>query len=357
MTPKFHTLKIKEVVKETEDTVSILFDVPEELKADYIYKSGQYLTLKTMIGGEDVRRSYSLCSAPFQNEWRVAVKQVENGKFSTYANCQLSAGTEMDVMTPTGNFAVTPDATANKSYVLFAAGSGITPIISIAKTILNEEPGSDVTLFYGNKGFSTIIFREELEALKNQYMDNLRVVHVLSRESLGSDILKGRITKEKADELYDAFLKDQENVDAVYICGPESMITGVKDSMIGKGVDKSRIHFELFTSPTESKGKVELPTNSPKIESNVTIILDGDELDIHLSSNGEKILDAAQAAGADLPFACKGGVCCTCKAKIMEGTATMEVNYALEPDEVDAGYILTCQAHPTSDKLIISFDE
>lgn len=356
MTPKFHLLKIKDVIRETEEAVSISFDIPDEFRNDYAYRSGQYLTLRADINGEDIRRSYSLCSAPHEKEWRVAVKQVENGKFSTFANTELKAGMELQVMTPTGNFLVDTNPMNKKSYVLFAAGSGITPILSIAKSVLISEPESDVTLFYGNKGMSSIIFKEQLEALKNEHMDRLRIIHLLSRESLGSDILKGRIDQEKTTELYNAFLKNTD-IDAVYICGPESMIIGVKESMLENGVDKSNIHFELFTSPTDPNEKVEMPTNSPKIDSNVTIILDGDEIDISLSSNGEKILDAAQAAGADLPFACKGGVCCTCKAKILEGSASMEVNYALEADEVDAGYILTCQAHPTSDKLVISFDD
>ena len=356
MTPKFHTLKINDVRKETEDTVSISFEVPNELKNDYAFESGQYLTLKADINGEDVRRSYSLCSSPFENEWRVAVKQVENGKFSTYANSDLKAGMDMEVMTPTGNFKISTESSNDKSYVLFAAGSGITPMLSIAKSALNDEPKSDVTLFYGNKGFGSIIFREEIEALKNQYMGRLRVVHVLSRESLGNQIQKGRIDENKTNELYDAFLKDV-SIDGVYICGPESMIMGVKDSMTTKGLDSSKVHFELFTTPSTSAQKIELPTNSPKVESNVTVIVDGDEIELNLDSTGENILDAAQKAGGDLPFACKGGVCCTCKAKILEGSASMDVNYALEPDEVEAGYILTCQAHPTSDKLVVSFDD
>lgn len=356
MTPKFHALKIKDVIRETDDAVSISFDIPAEIKNEYSYKSGQYLTLRADINGEDIRRSYSLCSAPHENEWRVAVKQVEQGKFSTFANNELQAGMELQVMTPMGNFLVETDPANKKSYVLFAAGSGITPIISIAKSILTNEPNSDVTMFYGNKGMNSIIFKEQLEGLKNEHMDRLRIIHVLSRESLGSDILKGRIDRAKANDLYNAFLKNLE-IDAVYVCGPEPMIIGVKESMIENGVDQNKVHFELFTSPTDPNEKVEMPTNSPRIDSNVTIIIDGDEYDIALSSNGEKILDAAQEAGADVPFACKGGVCCTCKAKILEGSASMEVNYALEADEVDAGYILTCQAHPTSDKLVISFDD
>lgn len=356
MTPKFHTLKIAEVNRETEDTVSIAFEIPRELITEYKYESGQYLTLKALIDGEDVRRSYSLCSAPHEGEWRVAIKQVENGKFSTYANSALKAGMEMEVMTPAGNFKVEPNKDAKKSYLLVAAGSGVTPVLSIMKTVLSEEPGSNIVLVYGNKGFNSIIFREEIEALKNQYMDRLQVLHVLSRESLGNDLQKGRIDKDKIGTILKKYMNDE--VDAAYICGPEQMIMDVREGLESSGVPKSNIHFELFTSPNSTKKEtIVLPKNSPKISSTVTIILDGDEMDIDLDSTGKNILDAAQEAGADLPFACKGGVCCTCKAKIMEGTASMDVNYALEPYEVEAGYILTCQAHPTSEKLIVSFDE
>lgn len=355
MTPKFHSLKIKEVIRETEDTVSVSFIIPDELKDAYNYQSGQYLTLKAMINGEDVRRSYSLCSAPHEDKWTVAIKQVTDGKFSTYANETLKSGMDLDVMTPAGGFKLTPGSEA-KSYALFAAGSGITPVLSIAKTALREEPSSDVTLFYGNKGVNSIIFKEEIEALKNEYMTRLRVVHVLSRENLGTPLLKGRIDKTKAGELYDAFLSDTK-VDEVYICGPEQMILGVKESMGEKGIDESNVHFELFTTPSSKPQEESTAINEPQIESNVAIILDGDRFDLHMDSSGLNILDAAQQSGADLPFACKGGVCCTCKAKIIEGTARMDVNYALEPDEVDAGYILTCQAHPTSNKLVVSFDD
>lgn len=358
MTPKFHTLKVKDVRKETEDTVSIAFDVPSDLINDYSFLSGQYLTLRATIDGEDVRRSYSLCSSPFEGEWRVAVKQVEQGKFSTYANQHIKPGQDLEVMTPTGGFVIKPDSKLTRSIVLFAAGSGITPVLSIAKTILKEEPNSDVTLFYGNKGFNSIIFREEIEGLKNKYMDRLRVVHVLSRESLGNKIQKGRIDKEKGTELFDAFLKGVQP-DAVYICGPEEMILGVKDAMLEKGLREDQVHFELFTTPggSSKKSETQVADDSAEIAAKVTVIIDGDELEINLSSKGQTILDAAQSAGADLPFACKGGVCCTCKAKVMEGSVKMDVNYALEKDEVEAGFILTCQSHPTSEVVVVSFDE
>lgn len=354
MTPKFHSLVIRDIIKETEDTVSISFQIPDDLKGDYAYLSGQYLTLKTDIDGEEIRRSYSLCSAPHEDEWRVAIKKVQDGKFSTYANESLRKGMSLDVMTPAGNFKLSPVPNANKSYALFAAGSGITPIISIAKTILEKEPESDVTLVFGNKGFNSIIFREQIEALKNEHMSQLRVIHVLSRESLGTPLLKGRLDKEKVGRIYDAFFKGI-SIDDVYICGPEQMILETKDALLEKGVEASKVHIELFTTPS-TKAPEKKQENLPKVESNIEIIIDGDHILLHLDSDGQTILDAAHEAGADLPFACKGGVCCTCKAKILEGSASMDVNYALEPDEVEAGYILTCQSHPTSSKLVVSFD-
>jgi ring-1,2-phenylacetyl-CoA epoxidase subunit PaaE len=355
MTPKFHTLKVKDIKKETKETVSIAFEIPTDLQNDYQFYAGQYLTLKTNIDKEEVRRSYSLCSAPYEGEWRVAVKQIENGKFSTFANRQLKSGDLLDVMQPMGNFKLVPDANAKKNYVLYAAGSGITPIFSILKTILENEPQSTVTLFYGNKGFYGIIFREELEGWKNKYINRFRLVHIFSRESPGNKIQKGRIDKEKCNDLFQAFLKN-ERIDAAYICGPEQMILNVKGSLEENGVNSNAIHFELFGTQlkVEEKAKDEVKAS---FSSKVEVILDGDSFDFNLDSNGLSILDAAQQAGADLPFACKGGVCCTCKAKVIEGSARMDVNYALTPEEVQNNYILTCQAHPTSEQIVVSFDD
>jgi ring-1,2-phenylacetyl-CoA epoxidase subunit PaaE len=356
MTPKFHTLTITDIKKETKDTVSIAFDIPFDLKSDYQFQSGQYLTLRAIVEGEDIRRSYSLCSAPFENEWRVAVKSVTNGKFSNFANNELKKGQQIEVMTPTGHFKVEPNQANKKSYVLFASGSGVTPIISIAKTILQEEPDSDVTFFYGNKGITSIIFREEIEALKNKYMSNLRVVHILSRESLGNAIQKGRIDTKKLEELYTAFLQHTK-IDDVFVCGPEDMIHAVKDCFLNHGLSEKQIHFELFTTAgAKNETKVIEPSEN-SFAANVKVIIDGDTLELNMESEGTTILDAAFNAGGDLPYACKGGVCCTCKAKILEGSARMDVNYALEPDEIEAGYILTCQAHPTSPTLTVSFDD
>lgn len=357
MKPIFYKLKVKAVKRETGDCVSIAFDLPTDLKKAYVYKPGQYLTLKKDINGEDIRRSYSICSGLNDNELRVAVKKVHNGQFSSYANEILKAGDELEVMTPMGNFTTEISSDTEKSFVFFAAGSGITPVLSLVKTILQNAPKSDITLFYGNKGFDSVIFREELEELKNSYMNSFRLIHIFSRESIGNKMQKGRIDHNKVEGLHQAFLLNQD-IDEVFVCGPEPMIYAVSETFEKLGVAKENIHFELFTTPSEKGKVVEQPKEKEvHVNANVKIILDGEDTLISLDSDGDTILEAGQKAGADLPFACKGGVCCTCKAKIIEGTAKMDVNYALEKDEVEAGYILTCQAHPTSDKLVVSYDD
>jgi ring-1,2-phenylacetyl-CoA epoxidase subunit PaaE len=355
MTPKFHSLQIKNIRKETKSCVSISFDIPTELQSDFRYQSGQYLTLRSQINNEDVRRSYSLCSSPSDHEWRVAIKQVENGIFSTYALNELKEGDFLDVMNPMGNFKLETDINQSKSYVLFAAGSGVTPIFSIAKSVLREEPKSHVTMFYGNQGFSEVIFREELENLKNEYLDRFCLVHLFSRENIGNVIQKGRIDEQKSLALYQAFLQN-EQIDDVFICGPEQMILDVKAAMTTKGITSNKIHFELFHSGAAKTAKPIIDLGD-QLATNVTVVMDDDSVSFPLDSNGMTILDAAYKAGSDVPFACKGGVCCTCKARVLKGTVRMDLNYALTPEEVEAGYILTCQAHPTSEEVLVSFDD
>jgi len=354
---KLERLKIKEIIKETDDCVSVSFDIPSSLKDNFLFHSGQYLALETEIGGESVRRSYSLCSAPYENEWKVAIKKVENGKFSTFANHDLKEGQEIGVMSPTGNFKLVTNSSNENHYVAFVAGSGITPVLSMVKSVMKEEPKSRFTLFYGNRSFDTIIFREEIEALKNVYLDRLSVHHVLSKEKLGSPIFYGRIDAEKCDKYCKAFF-DPKEITGFYLCGPSQMIFAVKDQLEKNGVDAGKIHFELFnTSDIPVKAKDEEVSFDPDTQSMITIVLDGESMDIPLEYGGNNILDAALSAGADLPYACKGGVCSTCKAKIIEGVAEMDINYALEPDEVENGFVLTCQAHPRSPKVVVDFDE
>ncbi|MFK7932775.1 MAG: 1,2-phenylacetyl-CoA epoxidase subunit PaaE [Saprospiraceae bacterium] len=357
--PKFHSLEVINIRRETPECVSVAFAVPVHLQADFKYLAGQYLTLKTDIDGEEVRRSYSICTSPQEQELRVAIKKVEGGKFSTFANGQLRAETKMDVMTPTGKFQLKTDKANENHYVAFAAGSGITPIMAMIKTVLQAEPKSSFTLFYGNRGFDSIIFREELENLKNKNLGRLSIHHILSREHLGSDLFYGRIDEEKCNR-FSKMLFDPQDIASFYLCGPEQMIRSASAALKEAGVDEEKIHFELFTSPVGNLGGETIVRKSrakdKKVQSEITIILDGNSVKFPLDSDGETILDTALNNRMDLPFACKGGVCATCKAKILEGDVEMEVNYGLEPDEVEAGFVLTCQAHPLSDKVIVDFD-
>jgi ring-1,2-phenylacetyl-CoA epoxidase subunit PaaE len=353
--PKFHPLTVKEIRQETPDCVSVAFQLPENLRSDFDFLPGQYLTLKANVGGEELRRSYSICSSPGEEELRVAIKKVDGGRFSTFANEQLTVGTELEVMTPMGNFHIPLSANKRGHYVAFAAGSGITPVISILKSVMEVESDSQFTLFYGNRSLESIIFREEIEALKNKFMGRLSVHYVMSGEFPGSDLFYGRINEEKC-EAYCNKLLDIKEVDAFFLCGPYSMIEGVKDTLYQLGVAKGKVHFELFTAPDQIQ-----PTEAPKTEEEsfevmVSITLDGNTVEFPMQSEKEAVLDAALKAGADLPFACKGGVCCTCRAKLIEGEVNMKVNYALEEDEVEAGYVLTCQSYPKTNVIKVDFD-
>jgi ring-1,2-phenylacetyl-CoA epoxidase subunit PaaE len=355
MAVHFHTVKVKAVKKETTDCVSVSFTIPEDLQKEFVFEQGQNITLKKNINGEELRRSYSICSAPFENELKVAVKKVEGGKFSTFANDVLKAGDELEVLPPTGKFNTKLQTTNRKHYLAFAAGSGITPILSIIKTTLQTEPLSNFTLVFGNRSRSSIIFFEELEGLKNNYLQRFNFINILSREKTDAPINYGRIDNEKLIALNK--LINYNTVDEFFICGPEEMIFCVKDFLELQGIDKKKIHFELFTTPGHKQQKVQITKyieSGPK--SKITLKLDGRSFDFALGFNSDTILDAALKEGADLPFACKGGVCCTCKAKLLEGEVEMEVNWGLEQEEVEQGFILTCQSHPTTEKVVIDFD-
>lgn len=352
---KFHSLVIKDIRKETENAVSIALAVPKELSEEYVFEPGQHLNFKAVIEGEEIRRSYSICTAAHENELRVAIKIQPFGKFSTYANQKLKVGDQVEVMTPSGLFTNEIDENKRESYLFFAGGSGITPILSHIKTILHTSKESVVTLVYGNRGFNDIIFREELDALKNTFMNRFNLIHVFSEEKIGNRIQEGILNQEKVQQVQDAFLSGV-SYDKVFVCGPEPMIFAVKDVYEGMGIDSSSIHFELFSSPDDHKKK-ENVTVGQKIEANVKIILDGEETLLSIDSDGLNILDSALNIGIDAPYSCKGGVCSTCKGKVLEGKVEMDRNYALEEDELEAGYVLTCQAHPVSEKLVISYDE
>ncbi len=357
MSIHFHPLTITEVRRETPDCVSIAFDVTPDLKKTFQYKQGQYITLRTHINGEEVRRSYSICSSPLDNELRVAVKKTEQGLFSNYANDKLKKGDTIDVMPPLGKFFVELDASQSRQYIGFAAGSGITPLLSIIKTTLRTEPKSSFTLVYGNRNRHSIIFKEELEGLKNLYMDRFRVIYILSREKTDAAIHFGRIDGDKCGALCEKNL-DIHSTDAFFLCGPEDMIFSVKDQLQKLGVEPKKIHFELFTTQGRKKetGALHFTATKKEVKSRITVKLDGISFDFDLGFEGDAILDAALKQGADLPYACKGGVCCTCRAKLIEGEVDMDVNYGLEAEEIEQGFILTCQSHPRTEKVVVDFD-
>lgn len=359
MSIHFHPLRVKEVKKETSDCVSVLFDVPETIKEEFSFTQGQSLTMRTMINGEEVRRTYSICSSPFEKQLKVAVKKVEAGAFSIFANENLKAGDVLEVMPPIGHFYTPLEASNKKNYVGFAAGSGITPLLSIIKTTLATEPDSTFTLVYGNKTRASIIFFEDLEGLKNKYINRFNLIHILSREKTDADLNFGRISKEKCNDLFSKLL-DVKSVDEFFICGPEDMIFSVKDFLESKAVPEKKIHFELFTTPGQKKPGVvshESLATTEGPESNITVRLDGRSFDFTIPlSSDTSILDAAMQQGADVPYACKGGVCCTCKARLLEGEVKMDVHWGLEEEEIEQGFILTCQSHPVTEKVIVDFD-
>lgn len=352
---KFHSLKVDSIQRPTDESVVLTFDVPDELKDEFKFIQGQHVTLRKEIDGEDTRRSYSICSSPLDDILRVAVKKVPGGRFSTYANEKIKTGDELDVLPPSGKFHVPLKAANEKSYVAFAAGSGITPIISIIETTLRTEPKSQFTLFYANKKSNSIIFLEELEGLKNQFMERFSLYHVLENERLENDLFYGRIDEDKMMQFGQYFF-DVKHVDEFFTCGPEPMMLMVRDKLSAMGVPQEKIHLELFTSPLgKLGGETAKPKSHTKAKSEIIIQLDGHSTSIPYNSD-ESILDVAFNEGLDLPYACKGGVCSTCMACVEEGEVEMEVNYALEPDELEKGMVLTCQARPKTSKVKLNFD-
>jgi len=352
----FFNLELNEIKKETDSSVSISLNIPAQLKDKFTYKSGQYITIKHEINGEEVVRSYSLCSSPCENDFRIGVKKIENGKMSVFLNEILKETESLEVMPPEGNFIIDIDADNNKHYVGVAAGSGITPILSMIKTVLLSEPKSRFTLYYSNRTKNTSMFSEEVELLVKEYPESFNAFNIYSREEVIEPLYKGRITKEKFVELMNLNEKISTTTE-FFICGPEAMIFEVNEAVKEFGVDENRIHYELFGAPTDKMKKETVDSGSSfKGKSQVTVIMDGEDFDFELESDGDFVLDAAMDAGADAPFSCKGAVCCTCKAQVLEGEVVMEMNYSLSDEEVKNGFILTCQAHPASEKVVIDYD-
>ena len=351
---RFHTLKVKDIRRETAEAVSVAFEVPPQQQPEYQYKQGQYITLKLNINGEEVRRSYSICTSPHsEKELRVAIKEVSGGKVSTYINRSLKPGDSMEVMTPMGNFHSVLAGNMTKNYVLFAGGSGITPMMSILKSVLYVEKQSKVTLVYGNKNEESTIFKNEIESIAASN-PNLSVVYVFEKPATPlSDLQTGMITADTAKALIEKY--NLKGADEFFICGPGPMMENVKTALEGLKVNKEKIHIEYFTSVVEAVDNAAAFAGG-KVNAKVKVLQYGIETEFELPTDGISILEAAIEAGVDAPFSCKGAVCCTCRAKIIEGQATMTANFALTDAEVEEGFILTCQAHPTTERLIIDYD-
>lgn len=357
---KFYTLTVADVVKETEDAVSIGFNIPAELKDAFRYKQGQYLTLRFNINGQDLRRSYSICTSPVSdNDLRVAVKKVKDGRVSTYINDKVKAGDAIEVMPPMGNFFTELNPSNNKTYVLFAGGSGITPMLSILKTSMDTEPGSSVILFYGNRNEKSIIFRQQIENLENKYSGRLKVYHILEETGSNDELFKGIMTPEKVKSLIQVYV-NKSGKNEFFICGPTGMMMNVEQTLNDLQFPKSSVHLEYFSAPADTSEVVEKQSgaisSNEAFKSTVTIICDGDEKVVEMGAD-DVILDKALEANLDAPYACRGGSCCTCRAKVIEGKVEMKINYALLDAEVEEGYILTCQSRPLTPIVIVDYDQ
>lgn len=350
--PVFHPLRVVDVRRETADTVSVAFEVPPELTDAYTFAPGQHLTFRVPgQDGDEVRRSYSISSGVDDGELRVAVKNLPGGVFGVYANERLQVGDVLDVMTPVGRFTTALDTANEKRYLGIAAGSGITPVISLIRSALAREPKSTFTLVYGNRGPTTVIFREALEDLKDRYLHRLQTIHVFSREQQQTPLLNGRIDAEKLRALA-ATLLDVPAYDEVFICGPEEMTMTARDTLVELGANAAHVHLELFGSHAPAAPRPHRATADRRA---LTVILHGIKTEVDMHPD-DTVLEAGQVAGLDLPYSCKGGVCATCRAKLLEGSVEMERNYALEPWETEAGFVLTCQSHPTSEHVVVDYD-
>jgi ring-1,2-phenylacetyl-CoA epoxidase subunit PaaE len=349
--PAFHPLQVSNVEPLTDDAVAISFTVPAELADDYCFVHGQHLTIR---GDDGERRSFSICTTPRSGVLKIGVKKLPGGAFSEGVVGALHPGDELDVMTPFGKFTTQLDPASTKTYVALAAGSGITPIISIVSTILEEEPHAQVMLVYANRTHRTIMFLDDLHDLKDRFRERFHLVHVLSREQQDVQLFSGRLDGERLTRIMKSLLPAEE-VDEWFLCGPQQMVVDLRQVILDHGVDAHAIHTELFHADPVPRSP-ESPSSSVEGASHVTIRLDGRSSDFELRPDGVGVLEAALQVRSDLPFACRGGVCGTCRAKLVEGTVEMDVHYALEPDEIEEGYVLTCQSHPTSERVVLDYD-
>ena len=355
---RFHTLKVKDIRRETSDAVSVAFDVPAQIQSEFQFKQGQYITLKLTVNGEEIRRSYSICASPYnEKELRVAIKEVPDGRASMFINRTLKVGDNMEVMTPMGNFYSVLSGNNKKQYVLFAGGSGITPMMSILKSILYIEKQSSITLVYANRDEDSTIFRAEIEKIATEFTDRFTVVNTFDNpKGSVTDLEKGLLTIDKVKEISSNY--NLTNADEYFICGPGPLMENIKQALESLQINKEKIHIEYFSAVADAVSKAEsndANTGAP-VNCDLTVMQYGYETHMKLNTNGLTILDAAIEAGVDAPFSCKGAVCCTCRAKVIEGKVKMDNNFALTEAEVEEGFILTCQAHPLTEKVVIDFD-
>lgn len=355
---RFHSLDVVDVRKETRDAVVVTLKPRDEDAGLFEFTQGQYLTFRRKFDDDELRRSYSICAGKGEAFLQVGIKRVDGGAFSTWANEELRAGTTLEAMPPMGRFftAIEPDAA--KSYLGFAGGSGITPVLSIIKTVLAAEPASTFTLVYANRQISSIMFREELEDLKNRYLGRLSIIHVLETEAQDIELFSGRVDAEKCARLFDLWI-DLPSVSTAFICGPEPMMLAIAGALKAHGLAEEQIKFELFASgqPGRAKRRVVSAEVSSSNSTEATVTLDGATRTFRMPKAGQSLLDAALEANLDAPYACKAGVCSTCRARVLEGETEMAINHALEDYEVKQGYVLTCQCFPLSDKVVVSYDQ
>ncbi|MGZ8273997.1 MAG: 1,2-phenylacetyl-CoA epoxidase subunit PaaE [Burkholderiaceae bacterium] len=354
MTPRFHQLRVAEVRRETPECVSLKFDLPAELADEYRFTQGQHLALRTTLDGEELRRSYSVCAGCDDGELRVAVKKVPGGRFSVWANDMLKSGDAVDVMTPEGRFFTPLSPEHDKHYVAFVAGSGITPVLSLIRTTLSREPKSRFTLVYGNRRQTSVMFHEALEDLKDRYLTRFALYNVFSREEQDIELFNGRLDGAKAAAFLSTLLP-VDTIDEAFVCGPATMLDDVEQALVAAGLPRAHVHVERFGVPGAA---AYAPVDDAEAaQARIGIVIDGVRREIEFHRGQHSILDAGRAAGLDLPYSCKGGMCSTCRGKLLEGEVKMAKNYALEPHEVAAGFVLTCQSYPLTERVLISYDE
>lgn len=356
---RFHSLRIADISPETREAVLVTFELEDAQREAFRFTPGQHVTVKARLDGEEIRRSYSICSAPFENNLRIAIKRVQDGVFSSWAHGALRTGQTLEVMEPSGTFcrpSCSGEISPSRHHVAFAAGSGITPILSILKTVLVEEPQSRVTLVYGNRASSTVLFKEELENLKDRFLSRLNLVFVLSREHQDIELFNGRIDRAKTDQLLEHWINPND-IDVAYLCGPQSMMLAVAESLEAHGISKERVRQESFgVTGQVSKRHTIAGTMAGERDCHVSVLLEGRERSFNMERDGKTVLDAAIEQGVDLPYACKGGVCSTCRCKLVRGEVDMDVHFALEDYEIARGFVLACQSYPRTAEIALNFD-